>query len=657
MFAATGQERMELRHLRYLVAIADAGTFGRAAEKLSVAQPALTRQIHDLEKELGVELFDSRARKATLTAAGESCVRLARHILADTEHAVAQARLSNSGMVGRCVLSVGPLPLQSGFVPRFVAGMKRRYTGITIVVTERIREDQWDAVVRAEADIGLGIAPPATYAQLHSEIQALFHMDHAVLPPDHPLATRSPISLDDLRDTPFLTLELLPTDFELTRNALVAEMGRRGFPQSSVSPRQFSSLESLVTHVRAGQGWTIGPGAIAQRLPGVVGIPLTDFRAPLRMMRIWRRAERRPVVHTVLRELRRLQEQDESDALMSATGEHLLPVEEFVPTRLELRHLRSFVAVAAQGSIGRAAEMLDVTQPALSRQMRELEYDVGISLLDRGTRGVQLTSAGEEFQSNVRSVLSIVDNLPREVVRSLRASAQRCVIGNVPHPLMDRLLVAAVADLENRTPRVRVGFRTVPTPSQADALRAGEIDIALGHVFPVPVRRLAESVASRRLFDDRICTALVAERHPLAGRESLALRDLADVPFLYVSRSFFPHFHDAVFAAFAAGGLHPTVDEYDGLVTLWSLAAQGAGWTLGWRSHLSEPPPGLRAIPLRDFDLEFGGEVVYRKDESRAPILSAIDAIITLANQMFGGVRAPADRPPYPAGTDLITNS
>src|SRR4051812_20998002 len=83
-----GRYRMELRHLRYLVAIADAGTFVRAAEVLRVAQPALTRQIHDLEKELEVELFDSQARKATLTAAGEACVRLARHVIQDTEHAV-----------------------------------------------------------------------------------------------------------------------------------------------------------------------------------------------------------------------------------------------------------------------------------------------------------------------------------------------------------------------------------------------------------------------------------------------------------------------------------------------------------------------------------------------------------------------------------------
>src|ERR1051325_9525962 len=99
---------MELRHLRYLVAIADAGSFVRAAEQLRVAQPALSRQIHDLEEELKVELFRSGARKATLTNAGDSCVRLARHVIQDTEAAVRRARLSNVRVAGRCVLLEGP---------------------------------------------------------------------------------------------------------------------------------------------------------------------------------------------------------------------------------------------------------------------------------------------------------------------------------------------------------------------------------------------------------------------------------------------------------------------------------------------------------------------------------------------------------------------
>src|SRR5687767_1943900 len=102
---------MELRHLRYLVAVADAGTFVRAAEHLRVAQPALSRQINDLEKELKVELFEEGARKATLTDAGHAAVRLARHVIDDTERAIGRARMSNEGQLGECILACGPVPL------------------------------------------------------------------------------------------------------------------------------------------------------------------------------------------------------------------------------------------------------------------------------------------------------------------------------------------------------------------------------------------------------------------------------------------------------------------------------------------------------------------------------------------------------------------
>src|SRR3954470_16616083 len=102
--------RMELRHLPSLVAIADTGAFVRAADVLHVAQPALTRQMHGLEAELKAPLFEPGARRATLTLAGKACVRLARHVIQDTEQAVARARLSNSGIIGHCVIATGPLP-------------------------------------------------------------------------------------------------------------------------------------------------------------------------------------------------------------------------------------------------------------------------------------------------------------------------------------------------------------------------------------------------------------------------------------------------------------------------------------------------------------------------------------------------------------------
>jgi DNA-binding transcriptional LysR family regulator len=648
---------MELRHLRYLVGIADAGTFGRAAELLRVAQPALTRQIHDLEQELGLELFDSSARKATLTAAGRASVRLARHIISDIEHAVHRSRLSNSGVVGRCTIAAGPIPILTGMVPRFLNRLQRRFPGIAMTIQERVAEDQWAAIERAGADIGLGIAPTPGHPALVSETQYVHALDRAVLPVGHPLLDRTSVGVADLAHLPYLGLHNTTAEFDQARDSLRRALRKVHKSSDTEVPRLFSSIESLVSHVRAGQGWTLGVAEMTDRIAGLGHVKLDDFKAPLRTMRIWRRGDQRPVIQTVLEELRRFQDEGSTSARNSRPGLQVDDRPEFISARLDLRHLRTFAEVAKHGSLGRAAEALGVTQPALSRQMRELEYDVGVTLLDRGTRGMGMTPAGDVFLTDVRAILSVVDHIPREARRAERGTTQRCLVGAVPHPYVDRIVAAATADLEARGSRVRVGMRAVITLHQPDALRTSEIDIGVGHAFPRSVRPAPHGIITKRIFDDRICTALLAVGHPHATADALSLGELAEMPFLWVTRDFLPAFHDAVMEAFAAAGTRPLITgKYDGLMTLWSLAAQGAGWTLGWASHRVDPPAGLRAVPLRDFDMEWGGEVSYRQDESRAPVLAAIDCILANARKLHPLVRADDARLPS-AHTPQVTIS
>ena len=96
---------MELRHLRYFIAVAEESTMVGAAKRLRIAQPALTRQIHDLEREIGVDLFDRGSKGMELTPAGDVCLVSARHILGRVESAIALAKGSSSGIVGRCIIS------------------------------------------------------------------------------------------------------------------------------------------------------------------------------------------------------------------------------------------------------------------------------------------------------------------------------------------------------------------------------------------------------------------------------------------------------------------------------------------------------------------------------------------------------------------------
>src|SRR5688500_6134366 len=123
---------MDLRHLRYLVAVADAGTILCAAEQLRVAQPALTSPLRVLYYELKCRLFAPGPRSATLTLAGHAAVRLARELIGDAERAVERARMSELGLAGRCVIAAGLLALHSGFVATLVARIKRRYPDIQL---------------------------------------------------------------------------------------------------------------------------------------------------------------------------------------------------------------------------------------------------------------------------------------------------------------------------------------------------------------------------------------------------------------------------------------------------------------------------------------------------------------------------------------------
>jgi DNA-binding transcriptional LysR family regulator len=623
---------MELRHLRYLVAIADAGAFVRAAERLRVAQPALTRQMHDLEEELGAPLFEPTARKATLTAAGNACVRLAQHVIQDTEKAVARARLSNSGLIGRCVIATGPLPLSSGLLPEFIARMRRRFPAITIVVVERSGQEQWSAIERAEVDIGLGGEPGGDIGSLSVAMQFVNKMDCAAVSSGHPLAQRESVALDDLVDLPLLLLEsgISPV---LDKVLAALEVSLSDKSKRRMGRRQFTSIESLGAHVRAGQGWTLAPSSMALVLPGVKLLTLTDFQAALPTVRIWRRAETRPVVLTVLDQLRRFQENRDAGDGDEEPNE---ADRGDVPPRIELRHLRSFLTVAEHGSLGRAAEVVGVTQPALSRQMRELEYDVGVALFSRETRGMDITAAGETFRDDVGDVLSIVDKIPREIHRAQRAQTQRCLIGVVPHMAVDAMVARAMADVEERGARVRVGTRLIMSVQQPASLHAGEIDISLSYAFPVPKPPAAGAhLTSIPVFDDRLSVALLPEQHALAARNVLEARDLSMIPFIWMRRDFYPAFYDVVIARLTGAGLTARAEgEFEGVTTMWSMVRQGAGWTLGWESQLNEPPPGLKAIRISDFDLPWGIVMTYRQDESRVPVLATIDALLEHAKRL-----------------------
>ncbi|MDO8501857.1 MAG: LysR family transcriptional regulator [Gemmatimonadaceae bacterium] len=243
---------------------------------------------------------------------------------------------------------------------------------------------------------------------------------------------------------------------------------------------------------------------------------------------------------------------------------------------MELRQLRSLVAVSEEKTFVRAAQRLHLTQPGLSRQIRDLERDLGFSLVERETRGIVPTPAGQALYFAARSILHEVARLPAELERARRAATGRCTIAAVP------------------SAHIRDVLSTV--------LREG---------------------------------ALLPTSHPLASRSSIRFEDLGSMPFMFFRRDFHPAFHDFVFETFRRLGYRPVLGPMqEGLQTLWSLASEGKGWSLAFGSHRKSPPPGLIAVPIEGFHIPWGMSLLTRRGETRATTLALVDMILEAAKQI-----------------------
>jgi DNA-binding transcriptional LysR family regulator len=622
---------MELRHLRYLIAIADESTFVRAAERLRVAQPSLSRQIRDLEDELGVDLLERSSRMTSLTPAGVAGVDAARHVFRELDSALERARRASHGEVGRCVLAIGRRAVMTSSLADVVAMAREELPGVELVVVELQHDAQWEALRESVADIGLGSPPTHTYRELLQETLAIDRYDHAAMAATHPLAARASLRLADLRNEVIALLDARL--MEEPNHYVISEFARLAFEPRLV--RRTASLATMISLVASGHAVTFAPSEEVLRFPnGVVGVPLEDFAMPVRYCAIWRDSDERPAIRAALEVVRAahatsLHRQAPVDAVISATAVS------GTPRRVEARHLRYFVAVAEEHGFGRAAERLGLTQPSLSRQIKDLEHDVGVPLLERSPRGVTTTPAGASLLRDARVLLDGLDRLPVEVQRARRGMEDQCVVGIVPTPLIERVISLVLRDIVTALPHATIDVIETPTREQSAAIHGGRLDIGLGHALPGASSAYPD-VLFEQIMDESLDTALLARDHRLAGRSEIEPRELSTIPFLFVERRNYEELHGAVIAALRSGGMEPLIeDAYGGLHTVWGLTADGGGWTIGTHSQRMEPPTGLVGLPLTGVHIPLDVELRLRRGESR-PLVTHVVQLIRLHARTLG---------------------
>jgi LysR family transcriptional regulator, benzoate and cis,cis-muconate-responsive activator of ben and cat genes len=239
---------------------------------------------------------------------------------------------------------------------------------------------------------------------------------------------------------------------------------------------------------------------------------------------------------------------------------------------MELRHLRYFVAVAEEQNLTRAATRLRVAQPALSRQIHDLEDELQTPLFNRGPAGVQLTRAGKAFYQRARAILAEVVAAANEARTAGGVIAGRLVIG-FPSGLNLDHLAPAVHAFRRAHPKVELDFFHGLNGPQLKALREGRIDLAFVNL-PAPLDGLDHRVVWRIPFK-----VALPKGHPLAKQQSFELTDLRGEDFVFSSREARPEFYDDFFRHCANAGFQPrVVKEVGGYPTnILGLIALGVG--------------------------------------------------------------------------------
>jgi DNA-binding transcriptional LysR family regulator len=287
---------MELRHLRYFLAVADAANFTKAAETLGIGQPPLSQQIKALENELEVELFKRTARGAELTLAGRVFADEARRVLADAEKAARAAKRAARGETGHLRVGFTGTAAYNEHVSGLIRRFREAYPDAEIALHEATSGVLLDALEAGQLDVAI-VRPVRRVADVVQQRDWHDEPMYVALPLAHRLASRQRVALAELADEPFVQVPRVAggTLFD----DIVAACAAAGFEPKLAQPAP--QMASAVTLVAAGLGISIVPKAITRvRVAGVVYRSLEARGLRARLALASRREESSAVVRNFL---------------------------------------------------------------------------------------------------------------------------------------------------------------------------------------------------------------------------------------------------------------------------------------------------------------------------------------------------------------------
>jgi DNA-binding transcriptional LysR family regulator len=288
---------MELRHLRYFIAVADELSFSRAAERLQMAQPPLSQQIQSLETELGVRLFDRKSRPLQITQAGQVFLAEARMTIENLAQAVTTTQLVHQGELG--YLKVGfTSSMANGILPKIMSTFQQQYPNVKLILCEKNCNVQIQGLRDRDTDIAFVYQDYKSAQAGDLEVISLSQETLVVaLPEKHQLANKSEVSITDLANEEFV-MPLSHVAFSL------AEQIEYLFAQAELKPKVSQQALFMVTIlglVAAGMGISILPASVQNlQRREVVYRPIREKTTTNQLIAVWRQDDSSPILQQFL---------------------------------------------------------------------------------------------------------------------------------------------------------------------------------------------------------------------------------------------------------------------------------------------------------------------------------------------------------------------
>jgi len=286
---------------------------------------------------------------------------------------------------------------------------------------------------------------------------------------------------------------------------------------------------------------------------------------------------------------------------------------------MDLRRVKAFIAVAESLSVTKAAERLHISQPPLSRYIHQLEAELGVTLFVRHRQGVSLTEVGRRLLGKARALDAAAAEFALTAHQLARGELNEIRVG-IAWGLWDMVNRIRV-EFTHRYPDINIAATDAFCWYDSDEqLRNGTLDVAFARPPFGPECEVSAPIVYERI------QAIVADTSPLAARETLSIRDLADEPLLLWDRHIAPVLYDQILDLYARAGIEPTTIPTPGAGPFnhagMMLVASGKGIYLGYGVPLTEPQPpsGVAVRPISDREATTEIRVVYRK-ENDSPVL------------------------------------